>query len=358
MSTTTTTAAHLTTPEASREPERPKVALVTGGSRGLGRALVAGLWQAGWSVVTDGRDAHRLAATARAIEPPAHDDRPDTIPVPELVAIAGDQGDAAHRFALLDATRQRGGVSLLVLNAGDLGPSPLPRLADLAPSDLAAVLHANVVAPHALVRDALPQLRASHGTVIAITSDASAEAYEGWGGYGASKAALEHLARVLAEEEPDVTVLRVDPGDLRTDMHQAAFPGEDISDRPAAEAAVPGLLALAARPPATGTRWRAQGLADLPHAGGRTGDEPTGHEATDDETTCNQPTGHEATHDETTGNQPTGHEATDHEPTGHEPAVDRPTGQQSPDDRRPAAPPGEAARSDHDASHGDEEVAP
>lgn len=222
------------------------VALVTGGSRGLGRALVAGLLADGWHVVTDGRDADRLAATAARLDHP------------ELEAIAGDVADRHHRAELLAAARAAGGLDLLVLNAGDLGPSPLPRLADLGDADLAAVLAANVVAPHALLRDALPALRAGAATVVAVTSDAAAEAYEGWGAYGASKAALEHLARVLAEEEPALAVHRIDPGDLRTDMHQAAFPGEDITDRPEPESAVPGILAIVRRRPASGGRWRAQ----------------------------------------------------------------------------------------------------
>ena len=233
-----TAAPEPTTGAHAAQPDR--VALVTGGSRGLGRALVAGLVDAGWAVVTDGRDPTALAGS------------------PATRAIAGDVGDVDHRRELLEATAALGRLDLLVLNAGPLGPSPLPRLDGLTDRDLADTLAANVVAPHALTRDALPQLRATGGTVVAITSDAAAEAYEGWGAYGASKAALEHLARVLAEEEPALTVLRVDPGDLRTDMHQAAFPGEDISDRPLPEVAVPGILALVDRRPATGGRWRAQ----------------------------------------------------------------------------------------------------
>ncbi|CAN5560661.1 SDR family oxidoreductase [soil metagenome] len=225
------------------------VALVTGGSRGLGRALVAGLLADGWRVVTDGRDAHRLAATVAELV----DDRPDTRE--RLIALTGDVGAAEHRQDLVAAATTAGGLDLLVLNAGDLGPSPLPRLADLTSADLAAVLAANVVAPHALVHDALPLLRSTGGTVVAITSDAAAEAYEGWGAYGASKAALEHLARVLAEEEPTLAVHRIDPGDLRTDMHQAAFPGEDITDRPLPESSVPGILAIVRRRPPSGGRW-------------------------------------------------------------------------------------------------------
>lgn len=232
--------------------DRPPVAIVTGGSRGLGRALVAGLLDDGWSVVTDGRDGPRLHDTALELTAgrPGWDAR--------LTAVVGDVADPGHRRDLVAAAAGAGRLELLVLNAGDLGPSPLPHLADLASDDLLDVLAANVVAPHALVRDALPALRASHGTVVAITSDAASEAYEGWGAYGASKAALEHLARVLAEEEPALTVHRIDPGDLRTDMHQAAFPAEDIADRPEPAVAVPGILALVHRRPPSGGRWRAQ----------------------------------------------------------------------------------------------------
>lgn len=230
------------------------VALVTGGSRGLGRALVLGLLEAGWSVVTDGRRADVLSAATEAARARFGDAVVDT----HLDAIPGDVASATHRRELIAAIDRRGRLDLLVLNAGDLGPSPLPRLADLDPDDLSAVLSANVTVPHALTRDLLPALRADRATVVAITSDAAAEAYPGWGAYGASKTALEHLARVLAEEEPTLAVHRVDPGDLRTDMHQAAFPGEDISDRPEADVAVPGILAIVGARPASGGRWSAQ----------------------------------------------------------------------------------------------------
>lgn len=243
------------------------VAIVTGGSRGLGRALVAGLLADGWSVVTDSRDADRLAATAADLvgDPTDPNDRGDSRGTDRLVPIAGDVADPAHRQDLLsEAAGRFGRLDLLVLNAGDLGPSPLPQVADLSDDDLSGVLGANVVAPHALTRDALPALRAAAGTVVAITSDAAAQAYEGWGAYGASKAALEHLARVLAEEEPTVAVHRIDPGDLRTDMHQAAFPGEDISDRPEPEAAVPGIISVVRRRPPSGGRWKAQDVTADP----------------------------------------------------------------------------------------------
>jgi NAD(P)-dependent dehydrogenase (short-subunit alcohol dehydrogenase family) len=207
------------------------VAIVTGASAGLGRALSAALVQRGWVVVGDGRRPGPLHDVARHLGPAFH-------------AVVGDVTDAVHREALVSLARQLGRLDLLVNNASTLGPTPLPRVADLDADDLAAVLATNVVAPQALIAAALPLLRASGGTVLNITSDASVEAYEGWGAYGASKAALDHLSRILAAEEPAVRVHTVDPGDMRTEMHQAAFPGEDISDRPEPEVSVPGIIAL------------------------------------------------------------------------------------------------------------------
>jgi NAD(P)-dependent dehydrogenase (short-subunit alcohol dehydrogenase family) len=207
------------------------VALITGGSRGFGLEVAKDLAGAGWQVVVDGRDEEVLAAAATAIGPSAR-------------AIAGSITDAGHRASLVAATAALGGLDLVVLNAGTLGPSPLPRVADIDLDALDDVFAVNAVAQVGLVQAALPQLRASGGTVVAVTSDAAAEAYEGWGGYGASKAALEHLAAVLAEEEPSITVHRLDPGDMRTEMHQAAFPGEDISDRPLPSTSAPAVRRL------------------------------------------------------------------------------------------------------------------
>ena len=210
---------------------RGDVALVTGASAGLGRALTTALNRRGWRLVVDARDAARLTAAVGAL------------PRPDLVtAVPGDVGDPAHRDALAAAVGDR--LDLLVANASTLGPSPLPRLADLDPDDFERILRTNAVAPLALTQLLLPALRAAGGAVVAISSDAAVEAYEGWGGYGASKAALDQVAAVLSVEEPGLRVYAVDPGDMRTDMHQAAFPGEDISDRPAPETVVPGLLAL------------------------------------------------------------------------------------------------------------------
>jgi NAD(P)-dependent dehydrogenase (short-subunit alcohol dehydrogenase family) len=214
------------------------VAIVTGASRGLGEALASGLVGSGWSVVIDGRDRTTLAAAATRI-------RAHTTGDAHVVAVAGDITDANHRDALIDAAVALGGLDLLVNNAGTLGSSPLPSLADYPLDELRVAFEVNVVAPLALVQVALPFLLDSpHPRLIDITSDAGVEAYEGWGGYGAGKAALDHLGAVLAVEFPSLTVWSVDPGDLRTVMHQAAFPGEDISDRPEPATVVPAFLGL------------------------------------------------------------------------------------------------------------------
>jgi NAD(P)-dependent dehydrogenase (short-subunit alcohol dehydrogenase family) len=206
-------------------------ALVTGASKGLGRALAVALSHRGWRLVIDARDADRLAATAAAL------------PHPELVtAVPGDVADPAHRDALAAAAGHR--LDLLVSNASELGPSPLPRLADLRIEDFDRILAVDTLAPLALFQAVLPALRAAGGRVVHISSDAAVEAYAGWGGYGAAKAALDQLTAVLGVEHPDLRISAVDPGDMATDLHQAAFPGEDISDRPTPEAVVPALLAL------------------------------------------------------------------------------------------------------------------
>jgi NAD(P)-dependent dehydrogenase (short-subunit alcohol dehydrogenase family) len=203
------------------------VGIVTGSSRGLGLALVRALAERGWRLVVDARGA---AALERAVSG-----------LPGVEAIAGDVVDPAHRRALVEAAGDR--IDLLVNNAGALGPSPQPRLAAYPLPELARVYDVNVFAPLALVQEALPRL-AVGATILDITSDAAVEAYEGWGGYGSSKAALEQLTTILAAEEPHLRVYTVDPGDMRTQTYQDAFPGEDISDLPPPEASVPGLLAL------------------------------------------------------------------------------------------------------------------
>jgi NAD(P)-dependent dehydrogenase (short-subunit alcohol dehydrogenase family) len=210
------------------------VAIVTGASRGFGRAVASDLAKEGWSLVIDGRREGPLDEISRSLE---------ALGVP-VTSIAGDVTDPGHVAALVDAAAALGGLDLVVNNASTLGPSPLPTL-DRYPLDaLRRVFEVNVFAPLALVQAALPLLRRSGGTVVSVSSDAAVEAYEGWGGYGSSKAALDQLHRVLAAEQPDLHIYQFDPGDMRTEMHQAAFPGEDISDRPEPESAVPPLRRL------------------------------------------------------------------------------------------------------------------
>ena len=225
-----------------------KKALITGASRGLGRALAGGLAAAGYALVIDARDGQALAGAASAIR--------DSAPGADVTALAGDITDPAHRLALRAAAAE---IDLLVNNAGTLGAAPLPALADYPPEELRAAFEANVIAPIALTQLYLPVLRERGGAVLNITSDAAIEPYAGWGGYGAAKAALEQASNVLAAEETAIRVWWVDPGDLRTDMHQAAFPGEDISDRPLPESVVPAFVRLVTERPPSG-RYRAAEL--------------------------------------------------------------------------------------------------
>ena len=221
------------------------VAVVTGASKGLGLALTRALADRGWSVVVDARDGDALQrATAGR---------------PGVTAVPGDVADPAHRAELVRAVERLGRLDALVNNASTLGASPLPRLGVLPLDTYRQTLEVNVVAPLALVQAFLPLLRASDGRIVNITSDAGVEGYETWGGYGSSKAALEQLSNVLAAEEPGVKVYWLDPGDMRTDMHQDAFPGEDISDRPPPEESIPGLLALVDGNRPSG-RYRAKAL--------------------------------------------------------------------------------------------------
>jgi NAD(P)-dependent dehydrogenase (short-subunit alcohol dehydrogenase family) len=228
------------------------VAIVTGASRGLGRALTAALAERGWSLVIDARGADALAHVTRSLAEKT-----------TVVAIPGDVADDSHRRALVEAAEAMGGIDLLVNNASVLGPSPLPRLRDYPLGTFEDVFRVNVAAPLALFQLAAGALTGRSGRVVNITSDAAVEGYEGWGGYGSSKAALEQVSRVLAAEHADLRIYWVDPGDMNTQMQQEAFPGEDISDRPSPEASVPGLLAIIEGDLPSG-RYRA---ADLVHEG-------------------------------------------------------------------------------------------
>ncbi len=212
-------------------------ALVTGASRGLGLALARQLAAQGWQLIIDARGAEALEVARVAL---AHHTR--------VIAIPGDVTEATHRYALAQAAKELGGLDALVNNASILGPSPQPELLDYPLEVLEQVYRTNVIAPLALIQALRRELKPG-ACVINITSDAGVEAYEGWGGYGSGKAALEQLSNILAAENPSLRVYWVDPGDMRTQMHQEAFPGEDISDRPLPEVSVPGLIELL-----TGTR--------------------------------------------------------------------------------------------------------
>ena len=219
--------------------------IVTGASRGLGLALTRELSRRSWRVVVDGRDVmalDRAVGTLRGV-----------------VAIPGDVSSAEHRDALVEAAGEN--IDLLVNNASLLGPSPQPALADYRLSELTRVYDINVFAPLCLMQLALPRL-APGAAVLNITSDAAVEPYEGWGGYGSSKAALEQLTAIFAAEHSELRVYAVDPGDMRTQMHQEAFPGEDISDRPPPDESVPGLLALIDGSLPSG-RYRAREVAEV-----------------------------------------------------------------------------------------------
>ena len=209
-----------------------RTALITGASRGLGLALARELAARGWSLIIDARGPEALEAARAELAGRTH-----------VTALAGDVSDAAHRDALATAARSAGGLDAVVNNASILGPSPQPQLLDYPLDILEEVYRINVIAPLALLQDVRATLK-SGARVINVTSDAGVEAYPGWGGYGSSKAALEHLSAILAVEYPELLVYWVDPGDMRTQMQQEAFPGEDISDRPLPEASVPGLVEL------------------------------------------------------------------------------------------------------------------
>jgi NAD(P)-dependent dehydrogenase (short-subunit alcohol dehydrogenase family) len=227
------------------------VAIITGASRGFGLALARELAAGGWALVLDARGADVLNTVAAELQKQT-----------AVVAIPGDVTDERHRARLVEAAAALGPLALVVNNASVLGPSPQPRLADYPLDVLRDVYEVNTVAPLALVQQTLPLLRAHRGAIVNLTSDAGVEPYEGWGGYGSSKAALDQLGNILGAEEPNVRVYTFDPGDMRTQMHQEAFPGEDISDRPVPETVVPTLLRLLSDEPPSG-RYRAADYAGV-----------------------------------------------------------------------------------------------
>jgi NAD(P)-dependent dehydrogenase (short-subunit alcohol dehydrogenase family) len=238
------------------------VALITGASRGFGRALAERLAERGWTLVLDARGRVELASVTNELAEATR-----------VVSVAGDVADPAHRQELADRVAGLGGLDLLVNNASRLGPSPQPLLRDYPLEELRRVYEVDVFAPLALCQALLPVLEASPdgGTVVNLSSDAAVEAYPGWGGYGSAKAALDQWSAVLAAEHPGLRVYAFDPGDMRTDMHQLAFPGEDISDRPEPATVVPALLRLLGERPDSG-RYRAADVAvPLVQPAGRAG---------------------------------------------------------------------------------------
>jgi len=221
------------------------IALITGASRGLGRAAARALARRGWSLIVDARRAADLTDAMRGMA--------------DVVAVPGDVTDPGHRARLAEAAGRAGRLDVLVNNASRLGPSPQPPLAAYPLDELGRVYDTDVFAPLALIQLLAAPLAAAAGAVVNVSSDAATEAYPGWGGYGSAKAALDQLTAVLAAEQPSVRWYAFDPGDMRTDMHQQAFPGEDISDRPEPEAVVPALLRLLDERPPSG-RYRASDL--------------------------------------------------------------------------------------------------
>jgi NAD(P)-dependent dehydrogenase (short-subunit alcohol dehydrogenase family) len=222
------------------------IVIVTGASRGLGLATAQALADRGWNLIIDARNPDDLLAAKAST---GH----------RAIAIPGDISDADHRRSLINAANEAGGLDLVINNASFLGPSPQPNLDSYPLEILRQVYEVNIIAPLALIQNALPLLRHRHGIVVNVSSDAAVEPYPGWGGYGSSKAALDQMTYILAAEEPNLAVYRFDPGDMNTRMHQEAFPGEDISDRPPPENSVPPLLALIEGRPPSGS-YRATDL--------------------------------------------------------------------------------------------------
>ncbi len=224
-------------------------ALITGASRGLGLALARQLAAQHWILILDARGTDSLEAV-----------RAELAALTQVIAIPGDINATEHRQALLRAVQSVGGLDVLINNASTLGPSPRPALLDYPLDQLELVYRTNVISSLALIQTLRAELKPD-ARIINVTSDAGAEPYEGWGGYGSSKAALEHLSAIFAAENPDLKVYWVDPGDMQTQMHQDAFPGEDISDRPLPEASVPGFMALLTGEYPSG-RYQAQTLLE------------------------------------------------------------------------------------------------
>lgn len=229
-----------------------RTALITGASRGLGEVIATFLARRGYELVLTARGADALGEVARHLGAETH-----------VVAIPGDVANPTHRRRLAATANELGGLDVLVNNASELGPSPMPEVSDYPVDALERVFLVNVVAPVALVQEVLPLLRESNGLIVNISSDAAVGAYPNWGGYGASKAAFDLVSRTLAAELHDdgIGVVSVDPGDMRTEMHQAAFPDEDISDRPLPEVTVPfwAWLFSTDRVAVSGKRFQAQG---------------------------------------------------------------------------------------------------
>ena len=232
-----------------------RTALISGASRGLGLAVARELAGRAWRLVVDARDGAALHRAVAGLGPAA-----------QVAVVPGDVADPAHREELARVVRMIGSLDLLVNNASVLGPSPQPALDRYPIEELERVYRINVLAPLAIVQAVLPELLAAGGTVINVTSDASIEAYEGWGGYGSSKAALDQVSKILGAEQPALRVYAFDPGDMRTQLQQEAFPGEDISDRAEPETVLPALLRLIHERPPSG-RYRSAEL--LPAAGSR-----------------------------------------------------------------------------------------
>ncbi|PHN01045.1 SDR family NAD(P)-dependent oxidoreductase [Flavilitoribacter nigricans] len=233
--------------------DQRSTALITGASKGLGLAIAEALAKRGWRLIINSRHAQELRDAQRKLET-----------FGEVVAISGDVRDEIHLFQFAELLeREQWSLELLINNASTLGASPQPALLDYATNALHNIYHTNVIAPLSLLQKVRPYL-STNATIINVSSDAAAEAYEGWGGYGASKAALDHWTAILAKEQPDWSVYAFDPGDMRTEMHQAAFPGQDISDRPLPEeTAVPALLKLIQTHPES-RRYTAQELLTPP----------------------------------------------------------------------------------------------